>query len=93
MSHVDIHHACACRCALNGAAVFSPLEPVRESFVLFSTDSFYSVWCLAVGEFVCSEVWTLGVWGGLACHKRPTARALKAGHLVSCLCVCGLAGK
>ena len=31
-----------------------------------------SVWCHAVSVFVCPYrgVWTLGVWGELACHKR-----------------------
>ena len=47
----------------------------------------------SVCSFTCSEVWTLGVWGDieLVCHIKdsfPTTPVLKAGHLVSSLCVC-----
>ena len=38
---------------------------------------------------VCCKVWTLGVWGELACHKRLfNPPVLKAGHLVSYLFMC-----
>ena len=32
--------------------------------------NFCSVSCHAVRVVTCCEVWTLGVWGELACHKR-----------------------
>ena len=46
------------------------------------------VYILGLLGYVCQcmyvRVWTLGVEGELGCHKK----SIKAGHLVSCSCLC-----
>ena len=69
---------------------------------IFSTNPFFcSVSCHAVSVIVtCCEVWTLGVWGELACHKRlfnPPPQfsrlctwcpAFVCMYVYVCVCVC-----
>ena len=61
------------------------------------------MWCHAVSVVVtCCEVWALGVWGELACHKRlfnPPPKFSRLGtwcpafvcvYMYVCVCVCML---
>ena len=53
---------------------------------------------LSVWLFTCGEVWTLGVWVGLACHKRLFNPPPKFSRLDTwcpafvCMCVCVFGG-
>ena len=59
---------------------------LQTDFTDFVFYIFFYCLCIAIVIVVVYyEVWILGVWGELACH-RPTV--LKAGHLVSYLFMC-----
>ena len=45
-------------------------ELFYKVFMLFYLNLIYIFMCIYLLFIVCCKVWTLGVWGELACHKR-----------------------
>ena len=45
-------------------------ELFYKVFMLFYSNLIYTFMCIYLLFIVCCKVWTLGVWGELACHKR-----------------------
>ena len=45
-------------------------ELFYKVFMLFYSNLIYIFMCIYLLFIVCCKVWTLGVWGELACHKR-----------------------